>query len=118
MREKMQLIRIARSLIHRAAEHITADHMLLDCCSLCGTVLLQYCTPAKKTDERGVETAMLTAPAAPATAHLHWASCVLDAADRGGASAAVVAADLDHIRVCLGHTRRDNTNAGLCHQLD
>lgn len=43
---------------------------------------------------------------------------MLDAADGRGTSTAVVAADLDHIRVGLGHTRRDNTNAGLCHELD
>lgn len=43
---------------------------------------------------------------------------MLDAADRAGTCAAIVAADLNDVGVCLGNATRHNTNASLSHQLD
>ena len=51
-------------------------------------------------------------------AHLDGPAGVLDGGYGGGAGAAVVAADLDHVRVGLGHAAGDRADAGLRDQLD
>ncbi len=50
-------------------------------------------------------------------AHLDRPAAVLDGRDGRGAGAAVVAADLDDVRVGLGHAAGDRADARLRHQL-
>merc|ERR1719181_2512466 len=51
-------------------------------------------------------------------AHLHGPPGVLDGAHRAGARAAVVARDLDDVRVGLGDAAGDGADARLGHELD
>ena len=50
-------------------------------------------------------------------AHLEGPASVLDGGDGRGTSAAIVAADLDDVCVCLCDARSHSPDAGLGHQL-